>query len=283
LSKRPDKRYFQSAKAAREKGLEFALKGQLRKALDFFNIAIELDSNQWENYRFKGITYARLGQHLLAIKNLNIAIQLNPHCDKCLFECGMTKMFANQLEAALQDLSECVKKDKENVGAYSARAGIFTRKGLYHKALKDIETALSLYPENPTYLHNRAVILTGLGRYREAIQDYERVIELNPESGGSYNNLAWLLSTVIDPAVRNCRKAIFYARKAVRIDRNESWMDTLAAAYAECRDFEKAIGIETEAYKASKPPNENFHQRIEIYKMRRTYVEWRTERNLSVQ
>jgi hypothetical protein len=59
-------------------------------------------------------------------------------------------------------------------------------------------------------------------------------------------------------------------------------MDTLAAAYAECGNFEKAIEIETKAYKTSKPPNENFHQRIEIYKMRKTYVEWSAERNSSI-
>lgn len=56
-------------------------------------------------------------------------------------------------------------------------------------------------------------------------------------------------------------------------------MDTLASAYAECGDFKKAVSIETEAYKLSVPPNENFFKRIEIYKSSKTYSDWIKEKN----
>ena len=191
-------------------------------------------------------------------------------------------MLSGKLESALEDFSQCVKLEPQYAPAYSSRAAILTRKGLYQRALKDIKTALSLHPQNINYLHNRAVILTALERYREAIEDYKRVIELHPESGGSFNNLAWILATASNPAYRDCRKAIFYARKALQIDRNETWTDTLAAAYAECGDFKKAVIIETRAYRLSKPPNKNFFKRIEIYKMGKTYAEWRAEINSSV-
>jgi tetratricopeptide (TPR) repeat protein len=277
------KQGFRSAKAATKAGRNFAQRGQLQKALFAFTTAVVMDCYQWDAYRLRGIAYAKMGRYRLAMKNLDMAIQHIPLCAGCFFERGTVKMLSGKLESALEDLSQCVKLEPEYAPAYSSRAAIFTRKGFYQRALKDIKTALSLHPQNINYRHNRAVIFTALGRYREAIEDYEHVIKLNPKSGGSYNNLAWLLSTVKDPAYRDCRKAIFYARKALRIDKNESWMDTLAAAYAECGNFEKAVSIEEEAYKKSKPPNENFHQRIEIYKMGKTYVEWRAERNLSLQ
>ena len=183
-------------------------------------------------------------------------------------------MLSGQLEEAVEDFSKCANLDPESAPAYSSRAGIFTRRGFYQEALEDIRAALSLKPKNPDYLHNRAVILAALERYEEAIRDYERVIELNPKSGGSYNNLAWLLTTAEDPAYRDCRKAVSYALKALEIGRNGSWMDTLAAAYAECGEFEKAVSAETEAYTLSQPPNENFRKRIEIYKMGKTYADW---------
>jgi hypothetical protein len=56
-------------------------------------------------------------------------------------------------------------------------------------------------------------------------------------------------------------------------------MDTLAAAYAECGEFEKAIHTEENAYKLSIPRNKNFRKRIQIYKSGKTYAEWILERN----
>jgi tetratricopeptide (TPR) repeat protein len=186
-------------------------------------------------------------------------------------------MFSGQLENALEDLSVCMDLDAEFAPAYSTRAGIYMRKGLYRQALVDVNTALTLKPENVDYLHNRAVVLTSLERYGEAIEGYERAINLDPKGGGTYNNLAWLLTTAKDPEYRDCRKAISYARKALKIGKTGSWMDTLAAAYAECGEFEKAVSTEKEAYRLSSPPNDNFLKRIEVYKNGKTYADWRSQ------
>jgi tetratricopeptide (TPR) repeat protein len=281
LSKQRYSREFLSAEAVIEEGKYFALEGQLKKAVAAFTVAIEKDQCCWKAYRLRGIANAKMGRYKLALKDFNTTLKNDPYCALCFFERGITKLFSGKLAGAFKDLSKCIHIDHEFAPAYSSRAGIFNRKGLYKKALKDINTALSIKPQNTEYLHNRAVILTTLGHYKEAIEDYERVIKLNPQSGGSYSNLAWLLSTAKDPSFRNCRKAISYAYKALKIDKNESWMDTLATAYAECGNFEKAVEIETKAYKLSAPPNENFRRRIEIYKMGKTYVDWLKERNIS--
>jgi tetratricopeptide (TPR) repeat protein len=271
LPKKQDKRNSQSAEAVTEAGLEFARKGQLEKALAAFSSAIELDRTLWETYRFRGIAYGKLGRHELALKDLDVDILHDPDCAECFYERGTIKMLSGQLEDAVEDFSKCLDLDPEYAPAYSSRAGIFIRIGFYREALEDIRFALLFKPQNPDYLHNRAVILTALERYEEAILDYKRVIELRPKSGGSYNNLAWLLTTAKDPAYRDCRKAISYAGKALEIGRNGAWMDTLAAAYAECGEFEKAVAIEKVAYKLSRPPNKNFLRRMEIYKNGKTY------------
>jgi len=51
LSKQRNKGDFLSAEALTEIGLEFALKGQLKKALAAFNTAIKLDRCRWEGKR----------------------------------------------------------------------------------------------------------------------------------------------------------------------------------------------------------------------------------------
>lgn len=283
LYKHHTKTDFPSAETETEAGLTFARGGRIEEAVAAFTRAIELDSSRWEAYRFRGIAHARLAQHQAAVRDFDVALLHNPECAGCLYERGTVKMLSGETGEAVADFSKCVALDPEHAAAYSSRAGVRVRKGLYHEALEDIRAALLLTPQSPDYLHNRAVILAALGRYAEAIADYKRVIEINPKSAGSYNNLAWLLAMAEDPAYRDCKKAIVYAGKALEIGKTGAWMDTLAAAHAECGEFEKAVSIETEAYKLSRPPNENFTKRIEIYKTGRTYAEWReTERLKSI-
>ena len=276
MSERSGEQGFEAPELALDLGLELARKGQFERALTAFSEAIEQNHRCWKAHRCRGITYAKLGRHDLALADLDNAVGGDPQCAACLFERATAKMFLGQTESALADLSQCLDTDQDFAPAYSSRAGIYSRMGDYHRALEDISAALALRPDEVDYLHNRAVVLTALERYREAIEEYLRVIELNPRSGGSYNNLAWLFATARDPGCRDCRKAIRYARKALEFGRNGSWMDTLAAAYAECGDFEKAVAFEIEAYRLSRS-NDNFRKRIEIYEHSKTYAQWRSQ------
>jgi tetratricopeptide (TPR) repeat protein len=257
-----------------EAGLAFAHKGELKSAARAFTRAIELDGKKWEAFRYRGITHAKMRLHDAAILDFDKAVEENPECSEWFFERAHVKMFAGHLDDALEDVSACLRLDRHFAPAYSLRAGIYARKGRLHEASDDINEALSINPERPDYLHNRAVIETGLERYGDAIRDYLKVIELDPMSGGSYNNLAWLFATAKDPRYRDCKKAIAFAQKALEMGKNGAWMDTLAAAYAECGSFREAIKVETEAYKKSNPPNQNFKKRLQIYRNGMSYARW---------
>jgi tetratricopeptide (TPR) repeat protein len=264
-----------------ERGLDLARKGELEHALQAFTRASELGDEKCKAFRYRGITHARMGHYDVAISDFDEAIKENPECTECFFERGQVKMLSGCLDDALEDVSACLRLNERFTPAFSLRAGIYARKGCLQEALDDINSALSISPERADYLHNRAVVMAGLERFDDAIRDYLKVIELNPKSGGSYNNLAWLLATAKDPRYRDCKKAIFFAEKALEIGKNGAWMDTLAAAYAECGAFKKAVRIETEAYRKSDPPNKNFRKRLQIYKNGMSYAQWHENETMS--
>ncbi len=73
------------------------------------------------------------------------------------------------------------------------------------------------------------------------------------------NNLAWLLATDPDPAVRNGKRAVELAEKACEITRWEApvFMGTLAAAYAEAGRFTEAVATADKARNKAREQKED--------------------------
>ena len=63
------------------------------------------------------------------------------------------------------------------------------------------------------------------------------------------NALVWTLATSVNSAIRDGSNAVVFAEKAAaaRNRKNPAELDTLAAAYAEVGQFEKAVSTEQEA------------------------------------
>ncbi len=61
------------------------------------------------------------------------------------------------------------------------------------------------------------------------------------------NDYAWLLATSPTDDLRNGEVALEHAHRAVDLDRNASYLDTLAAAYAELGQFDDAISVQQQA------------------------------------
>ncbi len=76
-----------------------------------------------------------------------------------------------------------------------------------------------------------AIIYHQMEMYEEAVIAYETVIDLDPKQAASLNNLAWLLLTSPRKELRDEKRALDLAKKAVALERSSIFLDTLAEAY----------------------------------------------------
>jgi tetratricopeptide (TPR) repeat protein len=82
-----------------------------------------------------------------------------------------------------------------------------------------------------------------------AIERFQQALAADPNSPVALNNLACLLATAADPALRNGPEAVRLAEKACALTeyQNTSTISTLAAAYAEVGRFDDAIAMAEKA------------------------------------
>jgi WD40 repeat protein/tetratricopeptide (TPR) repeat protein len=89
------------------------------------------------------------------------------------------------------------------------------------------------------------------------------------------NGLAWLLATGPDPKLRDGSNAVAYAERSVSATgrTNVSYLDTLAAAYAETGQFAKAISVQQEAIalSQSEPEKKDLASRLKLYENKSPY------------
>jgi TPR repeat protein len=118
---------------------------------------------------------------------------------------------------------------------------------------ENAETALAWYTrageagviDAQLWLAYTALREGGLEGQRRALDWLARAAAQN--NPRAMNDYAWLLATSEHAELRDGARAVSLARRAVARDRNASFLDTLAAAYAEVGQFEQAIALQQEA------------------------------------
>jgi len=150
-----------------------------------------------------------------------------------------------ELDLAVACCNRAISIDPYAAGAYISRAWAYINRARYDEAISDCDQALDRNPSpelSSIAYNNRGVCHLEKGEYKLATADWSRALQADPGNHLAYANVSWLLATCPNAKLREGRKALEWAKKAYESDPEDGIiMQTLAAAYAECGDFEEAV------------------------------------------
>ena len=151
-----------------------------------------------------------------------------------------------ELGRAIDDYERATTSYRGAAWIHALRAIALRRAGEFQGALESYNEAISLEPDNPDYLIGRSWLLNNAGDYQGALASYDEAIRLDTENAVYLIARAWLLSTAPDDDIRNGPLAIIDTLAAIELESDIPgvFLDTLAAAYAEDGNFEKAVEVQ---------------------------------------
>jgi serine/threonine protein kinase/WD40 repeat protein/tetratricopeptide (TPR) repeat protein len=217
------------------RGLSHAEKGELDQALLDLEIALKLAGRQHSRLHIMenmADTYERKGCREDAARVLHE-----------ILEAGMAGLNAGdeiilRTMSKLATLSALEGQHEEATHIYSTMLETYVASRRDASAWKYATDLPEFYYEHGQYAHARDTLLLlarGTAPVRTAVV--------------AMNQLAWICATCSADQVRNGREAVEYATKACELSgrKNPSYLNTLAAAYAEIGDFAAAVKIQQEA------------------------------------
>lgn len=155
-----------------------------------------------------------------------------------------------EAEPEFQTAVSIKPKDAEIRRSYAAA---LAEQGRKTEAVKQLRELLDLKPDTEAR-SQLATLLYQSGRFGEAVAEYRQVVAAKPDQLEALSNLAWLLATSPDSAVRNGTDAVRFAEQACRLTgyQRAQMIGALAAAYAEAGRFTEAVAATQKAIERSR-------------------------------
>lgn len=151
---------------------------------------------------------------------------------------------------AITAFENTVRNDPTNASAWQNLVKLSESSGQFEESVSYLEAFENIAPEAAAPLRlNLAQRLYKSGRHGEAADNIREVLRHNPLQLTAASNLAWILATNPSVNVRNGSEAVKWATILVQgtQQRDPRALDTLAAAYAETGEFEKAVNTSNAA------------------------------------
>jgi Tfp pilus assembly protein PilF len=238
LQVRPD-----SADAHSNLGLALLGTGQKAEALIEFRKVIETSPARPRVHYNLATLLLDSGRIEEAIAEFQKELQIQPEFVDAQNNLGIALEQKGALDDAVTCFQKAIELDPRRPKTHYNLATVFLRQGQFDHAIAHLEKELLINPASAEAHNDLGIAWSQKGRINEAIGEWQKTLDLQPHNLSAYCNLVWVFATFPDDAIRSGAKAVALGERALELSRENDprIYRLLAAAYAENRQFDKAI------------------------------------------
>ena len=224
-------------------GKALVQKGRIAEAMDHFQTALRVSPEDPDTESNIGAASLQQGDADEAISHLRRAVEKWPLHAQGHINLGNALLQNREIDAAIAEYEKTLALPFDHAESHYSIGTALRQKGDVEEAIVHYRKALELRPDYANAHNNLGNALRQQGRTEEAVHEYEAALKSEPDSILAANNLAWILATSPNASVRDGAKAVQLAQRANRFSGGSDpiILHTLAAAYAENRQFSEAV------------------------------------------
>ena len=234
-------------------GLAYEFQGKFSEARKHYERAIEIHPNHAPTLLNLGVLLSRSGKPEEGLSYVERAIKVRPKLALNHFHFGQIKRKLQQYEEAFAAFRKSHELDPSHVPTLSVLADHCEKNGDHDEAIRLYRLLIKASPNDPKPRIQLGVLLEA-DEPERSISLYREALQLDPNQLAASNNLAWLLATHPDDALRDKEEALRWGMVAAEGTKfsNPAILDTLAASYACNGQFKEAIATLDSAIKLAK-------------------------------
>lgn len=249
-----------------------ARSGQSDSAIEHYQMAIGDDPKSAEAHSNLGALYTAKRRLVEAAMEYSQALRLDPTNAVIYLNTGIVLLELGRTADAFSQFAEAVRIDPGLGDAHYEWGHGLLLNGEFQAARNQLTEAVRLKPDYAPghfYLGLACMELRDGAAAIKAFADAER---LRPDWAEPLNAHAWLLATSPDDKLRDGAEAVRLATRAVEITsgRQPAMLNTLAAAYAEAGQSDKAVAMAGQAIDLARQLGQTdmvskFQQALDLY------------------
>ena len=260
------------AEAHNNLGYALASQGRLDEAVQHYRQAIESDPRYAHAYNNLGQALAMQGNLDEAIADFSKAAELDPAYASAEGNLGHALLSKDHPDEAIPHLRKAVELAPKSAAFHNYLGQALGETSQTDEAITNFERALQLSPSLVEAHYYLGVALAMKGRRAEGLAHWRQALLKEPDNVQVLNEIAWVLATAPEAALRNGSEAVSLAEHAVKLTsaREPVVLGTLAAAYAETGRYGQATETEQRAAdlaarQGNAPLAESLNQRLTLF------------------
>jgi len=171
-------------------GVAYTEQGDAAKALEQYQIALQINPDFADAYTNIGLLYIERGQVSKAIDYYQKALQLKPASPETHNNIGVAYTRLGMLNKAVVSFQESLQLKTQQPGVYNNLGDAYEKMGLLDKAIQEYRNALQVQANNPEAYNHLGIAFAKKGMADEAIRNFQAALQIKPYDSGFHNNIA---------------------------------------------------------------------------------------------
>jgi Tfp pilus assembly protein PilF len=205
--------------------------------------ALEIRPDSADAHSRLGVALSASGQNEEASIHFKKALETHQVRPRVHYNIATLLLTSGHLDEAIAEFKKELQIQPEFVEAHNNLGIALTSKGELDEAVAHLQKELQVNPASAEAHNDLGIAWSQQGRIDQAISEWQKTLELQPGNLNAYCNLVWVFATFPDGAIRSGAKAVALGEHALQLsgEKDPRIYRLLAAAYAENRQFDKAI------------------------------------------